>query len=349
MVPGTVVVSHNGLCSCGKALINIAAQRQDLLGHPHGGDSQFSVADGKIVVDNESCRGQQGFQRSRDAYPEDLPQDLRSRQQIVRARGEQRFFPQIEAAGDRHARCVAQDRSDRCAADPESQKKNEDRIQDDIDDRTDDHTGYRILNRAFAAQELSEGIVSHGKETPGQNDLHVLRRESEGVFLRAQPPDDRRKKGQARGSDDQAVEYSQGEACGQSVPGFFPVFRPQAPRDQRRSPGAHHVGDSYRDHHHRIGEVDSGKLIIVPHQADKVGVHQIIENHNEHTRDQRNAHLHHSLRRLFLPECVYPPVPLFFVISFSVIFCMCTICFRSFRSAVILCCHVPFSFYCPVF
>jgi len=35
-------------------------------------------------------------------------------------------------------------------------------------------------------QELPEGIAAHGEETPGQDDLHVLDGEIEGVVLRTQ-------------------------------------------------------------------------------------------------------------------------------------------------------------------
>ena len=99
--------------------------------------------------------------------------------------------------------------------------------------------------------------------------------------------------------------------------GFLVVTRPQTSRDQGGGPGADHVGKRDHDHHDRVRQVDRRQLIIVPHKADEIRVHQVVEDHNEHPRDQRNTEFHHRFRRFLPTEYIYALV---FFIRFRCLF-----------------------------
>ena len=62
VVPGPVIVAHDGLGAGGEALVDVVAQGQDLLRDPHGGDRQLPVADRQLVVDDVGRGGQKGLQ-----------------------------------------------------------------------------------------------------------------------------------------------------------------------------------------------------------------------------------------------------------------------------------------------
>ncbi len=196
-----------------------------------------------------------------------------------------------------------------------------------------------MLYRPLAPEKLSEGIVSHGKDAAKQDDLHILPCIIKRIRLRAQPPHDGGKEGYAGGCHEQAVEDCQLEADRQRMPCLCCIFRPQTPGNQGGSSCADHIGDRNGDHHDRIGQIDRCQLIVVPHQPDKIGVHQVVEHHDEHARDQGKAQLYDGQRRLFTAQDIDPPV-LFLHLSFSLFSLRC--CILLFIVTHILCHFVSF-------
>ena len=77
-----VIVAHDRLRPGGKTLIDIVAQREDLLRDAHGRDGQFAVLHSQVVVDDVGSGSKEGLHGRRHADPEDLAQDLCGRADV---------------------------------------------------------------------------------------------------------------------------------------------------------------------------------------------------------------------------------------------------------------------------
>ena len=148
-----------------------------------------------------------------------------------------------------------------------------------------------------------------------------------GITLRAQPLYDGRKKGHSQTGDSQTVDHSEFESrCERPACSVHPLC-PKTSGYERRSACSDYVGDCDGDHHDRIGQVDRRQLVIISHQTDKKGVNHVVENHDEHARDQRHPQPDHCLYRFFLAQDIYPAV--FFYLLLRRLFChACCVVFR---------------------
>ena len=226
---------------------------------------------------------------NRYADPEDLSEDLSSRADVFERRAQQCFAAKVEPKGDAHSRGVSEDRRDGRAPDLQPQRKNKDRIEDDIHNRPGNHARHGLFDGSLASEKLSESVIPHREKASGQYHLYVLPRIFKRIGLGAKPCDDRSEQNETQSRHYHTVYHSQDESGCHRVIRFLPVARTEAPRDQRGSARSDHVRDRDGDHHHRIRQVYGRQLIVVPHQSYEISVHQIVQDHDEHACDQGNS------------------------------------------------------------
>ena len=193
------------------------------------------------------------------------------------------------AEEDQGARAVADDRSDRSTPYPHPQGEDHEWVEDDVDDVSGDVCLHGHGNGAVRADEAAEALREHGDGSPEGDDpeivLRVAKRQVIGADEAADPVEVRDDdEGKEDAGEDGAVE-----AQGRIAPDLVAVAGAECEGDRGASAGAEEGSEPRQEAEERSAEGDGGDHVRVAGLPDKKDVGHVVEDHDDHDNDGRQA------------------------------------------------------------
>lgn len=182
---------------------------------------------------------------------------------------------------------------------PPTEDKDENGVEDDIDQRPRQGRGHRKPGASVRAddgvQRLSEHVKGHAQGDPEE----VLFGMAKGLIIdpSAEHRQDALLKHKINCRQDQADGNTQQHGAADALVGVLPVPRPQADADKSAAAIADHYGQRQGHHrqreNHRIGRVAIGAQIV--RVGDKQLIHDVVKGRHSREITQGTAYLPISL------------------------------------------------------
>ena len=287
-VPRAVEVADQRLAAEGEAGQHQLGDHDHLQDNPHRGDLVVAVGEEVLVCQDHAGAGAEVGDGRRDADAEDLD-GVGAGDPAVGGpdrEGTALADDNDEEVDDRED--VAQHRRDRRPEGAHPQHRDEDRVEDDVDNGAPDRADHRLLAHPLRPQEVGvdKGADHEGRPHrqrrvvgEGMGPGRVVRpEEGKGRALQEEHQDPQRRPDQQR-----PVETE-----GAGPPSPFRVLRPQLAGDQRRAALAEDVAEGHQHREDWPAEGDRRDDVGVARLGDEEGVGEVVDHRHDHAGDQRH-------------------------------------------------------------
>ena len=253
----------------------------DLLCDTHAGDRLIGIRNDHFVENEVGCRTHQQHNEAGEADEKDLLGDTVRYGEIFEGEIDDgdvlSLLKQAEEVdnGDR----IGEHGGNCRALDAETERKDEDRVKNDIGNTAERKTDAGFLGIALCAHEMGKTRVQNGgNAADGDRPEEIIGAVAVGELVRSEEREDRG----TRPIEGKTVNERK---CG-SAPntergtflGFFAVAFAEASGDQTRAADAEEVGDTRQHDEGWHGEGCGGNLIGVVHLTDEEGVRHVIDH-----------------------------------------------------------------------
>ena len=192
------------------------------------------------------------------------------------------------------------------------------RVKQDIQQAAAHGAQAGVKGRALRPHQIGHHHVQNRRGRAKEHGpLHVARCGLHGICRGAQQPQKRLPEGKAQQGKQDAAEDGaikpEGRACIDRVK----VLPPQRPAHHAGAAHAEQVVDGVEGQQHRRRQRNRRILNRVVQHPDKVGVGQVVKDHNQGAQNRRHRQLHHSLgyrnllkerKTLFIFHPMCPPL-----------------------------------------
>ena len=257
------------------------------------GNRRGGIRDEDHVHDKARQRRDAAHDDRRDADGRDLPHKTSVRADVPQAQMHLRIFEVVERHGDDRAQALADHRRPGRAGNAHlreaEQAEDEDRVEDDVRDRTDQLRDHGIDRATGRLQETLEGDLDENAERAQNADVQVrdaVIDDRLNIRLRAHVSTDA---DQAGDEHEQIAQQRQQQAVDRDLIDALGVFLPQRTREQRIDADAEADSDGNDDvlqrerHGHR-------RERILADARDKDTVHDVVQRLHEHGDHHRHCH-----------------------------------------------------------
>ena len=168
---------------------------------------------------------------------------------------------------------------DRRALYTESEREDEDGVEDDVHDAAERKTDTCFLGVALRAHEMSEaGVQNGGNTADGDRPEEIVGAVAVGELVRSEKREERGTGPIENETVDERENGGAPDTEGGAFFRFFTVAGTEASRDQTGSADTEEVGDTRQHDEGRHGEGCGGYLIGIVHLTDEEGVRHVIDH-----------------------------------------------------------------------
>ncbi len=312
----TVTVARDGLKAFDESEHGKAAQGNQSGDDAHSGDCRVTVS-ARSIVRKRNRNARQNLERKRGrANSENPGQRFRSERAVRKAKAEQTFPPQnIRQVHARRNR-LRKSRRERRARHAPTERKNEQRVQGNVERSPNQQRAHRRFCRAFARRNAIHRDVEHGENAGRDVYPRIRDGKRHDAFGRPKKFQDRLKE-RHKSDDDCRPDNQAAVHCGACTSfGTRRVSAPEQPGNDGSCAASKKQPDADDNLPERIRHGKRSRLPLAK-SADKIHVGKIVERVHQHADHRRNAHCQKCLRHGRVSEQLHFFVLIVHVNSFS--------------------------------